>query len=226
MWLKINVVDRIFSRVLNFLGICWLISNGCIWTIDEAAGLIDAPHGCEWASNREKKGSRSHVNHIKEARDLVRLTLWAEKRCRFANIPVSAMLTGTACVMFCWPCIIVYQYSETNVMHLLFNLLRIKGLYIFRALVAHPQEALGILRACYVSWLHQHWCATPTQLINWIKNCIALVSLYPIVFSDFNHTLSSWIFSKNTLIQHLMKILPMGRTDRHSDTYDEANSRL
>jgi hypothetical protein len=32
------------------------------------------------------------------------------------------------------------QYSETNVMHFLFNLLRIKGLYMFRALLAHPQE--------------------------------------------------------------------------------------
>jgi hypothetical protein len=44
--------------------------------------------------------------------------------------------------MFCWRCIIVYQYSETNVMHFLFNLLRIKGLYMFRASLAHPQEAL------------------------------------------------------------------------------------
>jgi hypothetical protein len=34
------------------------------------------------------------------------------------------------------------QYSETNVMHFLFNLLRIKGLYVFRALLAHPQETL------------------------------------------------------------------------------------
>jgi hypothetical protein len=34
------------------------------------------------------------------------------------------------------------QYSETNVMHFLFNLLRIKGLYMFRALLAHPQEEL------------------------------------------------------------------------------------
>jgi hypothetical protein len=34
------------------------------------------------------------------------------------------------------------QYSETNVMHFLFNLLRIKGLYMFRTLLAHPQEAL------------------------------------------------------------------------------------
>jgi hypothetical protein len=42
---------------------------------------------------------------------------------------------------FCWPCIVVYQYSETNVMHILFNLLRIKDLYMFRALLAHPQEA-------------------------------------------------------------------------------------
>jgi hypothetical protein len=35
----------------------------------------------------------------------------------------------------------VYQYSETNVMHFLFSLLRIKGLYMFRALLAHPQKA-------------------------------------------------------------------------------------
>jgi hypothetical protein len=35
----------------------------------------------------------------------------------------------------------VHQYSETNVMHFLFSLLRIKGLCMFRALLAHPQEA-------------------------------------------------------------------------------------
>jgi membrane protein CcdC involved in cytochrome C biogenesis len=45
-------------------------------------------------------------------------------------------------LMFCKPCIIAYQYSETKVMHFLFSLLRIKGLYMFRALLAHPQEAL------------------------------------------------------------------------------------
>jgi hypothetical protein len=36
----------------------------------------------------------------------------------------------------------VNQYSKTNVMHLLLNLLRIKDLYIFRALLSHLQEAL------------------------------------------------------------------------------------
>jgi hypothetical protein len=34
------------------------------------------------------------------------------------------------------------QYSETNVMPFLFSLLRIKGLYMFRALLAHPQDVL------------------------------------------------------------------------------------
>jgi hypothetical protein len=51
-----------------------------------------------------------------------------------SNIDVSIEL-------FCWPCIIAYQYSETNVMHFLFGILRIKCLYMFRALLAHPQEA-------------------------------------------------------------------------------------
>jgi hypothetical protein len=35
-----------------------------------------------------------------------------------------------------------YYYSETNVKHFLFNLLRIKGLYMFRVLLAQFQEAL------------------------------------------------------------------------------------
>jgi hypothetical protein len=34
------------------------------------------------------------------------------------------------------------QYNETNVMRFSFNLLRIKGLYMFRALLDHPQEVL------------------------------------------------------------------------------------
>jgi hypothetical protein len=36
----------------------------------------------------------------------------------------------------------IYQYNETNVTHFPFNLLRIKSLYMFRALLAHPQEVL------------------------------------------------------------------------------------
>jgi hypothetical protein len=36
----------------------------------------------------------------------------------------------------------VHQYSETNVIHFLFILLRINGLDMFRALLADPQEAL------------------------------------------------------------------------------------
>jgi hypothetical protein len=35
-----------------------------------------------------------------------------------------------------------YQRSESNLMHFLYNLLRIKSLYMFRALIAHPQEKL------------------------------------------------------------------------------------
>jgi hypothetical protein len=45
--------------------------------------------------------------------------------------------------------IIVYQSSETNVMNFLFNLLRTKALYMFRALLAHPQKALHKLHLVY-----------------------------------------------------------------------------
>jgi hypothetical protein len=49
----------------------------------------------------------------------------------------------------------IYQYSETNVMHLLFILFRINRFYMFRAyfliLRRRLQAALGILLACFVS---------------------------------------------------------------------------
>jgi hypothetical protein len=52
----------------------------------------------------------------------------------------------------------VYQYSKTNVMHFLLNLLRTGPLHVpsINSLSSggHAQTAVGILRACYVSWLH------------------------------------------------------------------------
>jgi hypothetical protein len=51
------------------------------------------------------------------------------------------------------------QFSETKVMHFLFSLLRIKGLYMFRALLAHLQEALHKRQLVYcvrvMSWCNQ-----------------------------------------------------------------------
>jgi hypothetical protein len=39
-------------------------------------------------------------------------------------------------------CICYIHYTETNLINFLFNLLRIKGFYMFRGLLVHPQEAL------------------------------------------------------------------------------------
>jgi hypothetical protein len=43
--------------------------------------------------------------------------------------------------MFILP-VVDSQCSETNVMQFLFSFITIKGLYMFRALLEHPQEAL------------------------------------------------------------------------------------
>jgi hypothetical protein len=54
-------------------------------------------------------------------------------------------------LMFCWPCIIVYQYNETNMMHFWSNLLRIKASACF-------EHYLLTLRRCctngvwYIAW--------------------------------------------------------------------------
>jgi hypothetical protein len=46
-------------------------------------------------------------------------------------------------LMFCWLCIVVYQYSKTNEMHFPYSiLLWISSLYMFRALLARLQGAL------------------------------------------------------------------------------------
>jgi hypothetical protein len=52
-------------------------------------------------------------------------------------------------------------------MHFSFNSVRITGLYVFRALLAHPQEALYRWNLVYcmrvVSWLHQDWSGILVQ---------------------------------------------------------------
>jgi hypothetical protein len=56
--------------------------------------------------------------------------------------------------------ILQYQYTETNVMHFSFNLLRIKGLYMFRALLAHPLEALHKRHLEYCLRMMSFGCGT------------------------------------------------------------------
>jgi hypothetical protein len=81
----------------------------------------------------------------------------------------------------------VYQYSETNVMQFLFSLLRIKGLYTFRALLAQPQEALhkmqlvycvrvmsvGCTRVCTANWHNMnaiYQMLFVERLLRWASN--------------------------------------------------------
>jgi hypothetical protein len=93
---------------------------------------------------------------------MYRVSLW-NKTCsviserwrrgfRFCAVPVmylsisvkNAMCHVTSCEQFPFyrPTLFGDQYNGTNMMHFSFNLLRIKGLYMFRALLAHPQESL------------------------------------------------------------------------------------
>jgi hypothetical protein len=71
------------------------------------------------------------------------------------------------------------QYRETNVMHFLSSLLRIKGLYMFRALLAHPQQALHKQHLIYcvrvLSVELQSWCSQLIQHALNIQNgaCVA-----------------------------------------------------
>jgi hypothetical protein len=65
------------------------------------------------------------------------------------------------------------QYKETNVMHFSFNLLRIRGLYMFRALLAHPQEALHKRDLVYCLRIMSVGCGTVA-----VKLCHSQLTLY------------------------------------------------
>jgi hypothetical protein len=89
-------------------------------------------------------------------------------------------------LMFGWPCIIVYQYSETNVMHFLFNLLRIKDLCMFRALLAHLHEALHKRHLVYCvrvmsAGCYQGWSGAPCRLM---AACVMTCEHFVIAFCD------------------------------------------
>jgi hypothetical protein len=53
--------------------------------------------------------------------------------------PCTCMNSYIPNLMFCWPCVILNQYSKTNLTHFSFSWLWIKTSYMFRALPAHPQ---------------------------------------------------------------------------------------
>jgi hypothetical protein len=107
--------------------------------------------------------------------------------------------------------ILVPHYNETNVMHFSFSLLRIKGLYMFRSLLADPQEALnkqhlvycvrimsvgcatvavtalGMLRVC----LYGSWLCCNRAIANWHTHAI-----YQVQFVQHLLRMSKWC-SKN-----------------------------
>jgi hypothetical protein len=59
----------------------------------------------------------------------------------------------------------IYQYNETNVLHFSFSLLRIKSLYMFRALLAHPNDSLHKRYLVYCVRVMSVGCATETATV-------------------------------------------------------------
>jgi hypothetical protein len=67
----------------------------------------------------------------------------------------------------------VYPCNETKVMHFSFTLLRIKSLYMFRALVAHLQEALNKRHSVYWVRIMSVGCGTVA-----VEPCHSQLTLY------------------------------------------------
>jgi hypothetical protein len=122
--------------------------------------------------------------------------------------------------MFCWPYFIVYQYGETNVMHFLFNLLRIKGLYMFRALLAHPQEALHKWHLLYcvrvmsvgcikIESKLQSWCSQlTTNMMHFLFSLLRIKGFY--MFRALLAHLQEALYKRHLL--YCVRVLSVGCT--------------
>jgi hypothetical protein len=128
-------------------------------------------------------------------------------------------LSSRSYLMACWPCIIAHQYSETNVMHFLFNIFRVNGHDRFRASLAHPQETLdkrhfGILRARCVSWLHQMQPTDTTRMQ--FTNCHLCITSWgwasdarnmyrPLILNKLNRKCILLVFTVMTEATYLLR---------------------
>jgi hypothetical protein len=75
----------------------------------------------------------------------------------------------------------VYQYNKTNAMHFSFILLRINGLYMFRALLAHPQKALKKQHLVYCMRVMSVGCGTTAVKLQSWHNQLAYARNIPSV---------------------------------------------
>jgi hypothetical protein len=71
------------------------------------------------------------------------------------------------------------QYDETNVTRFSFTLLRIKSLYMFRALIAHPQEALHKRHLVYCVRIMSVGSATISVKLTYVCNITSAVCVTP-----------------------------------------------
>jgi hypothetical protein len=112
------------------------------------------PHAChmlypfvlwlrEWYLARSADSEACHCGVCPVTFYPVRL----RRKCRSGHSSVHHSTLSS--LIFCWPCIVVCQYNEANVMHFSLNLLRIKDLCMFQTLFTHSQDALHKLHLVF-----------------------------------------------------------------------------
>jgi hypothetical protein len=71
---------------------------------------------------------------------------------------------------------VLCRYNKINVMHFSFNLLRIKGLYMYRALLTYPQEVLNTRHLVHCMRRMSVGCGT--FAVNSLQLCYRQLTLY------------------------------------------------
>jgi hypothetical protein len=106
-------------------------------------GLVSDTVGTMWLCSYVKKTNKMHtfserfISVELSLTCLVQIIVHHQKVCT-SSLQYQSIVSATTLLSRC----MVNQYSKTNVIHFLFHLLRINGLYMFRSLLDHLQEAL------------------------------------------------------------------------------------
>jgi hypothetical protein len=111
-------------------------------------------------------------------------------------------------------CTKVSPYSETNVMHFLFSLLRIKCLYMFRALLVHPQEALHKQHLIYSVRVMSVGCN-----LDWRSTAILVqpTDITRTQYTKCRFCSTSWRWASNA--RNIYRLLPLNKLNKICITF-------
>jgi hypothetical protein len=116
------------------------------------------------------------------------------------HVMLFTLLNGSIC-MLCWPCIVVYQYSETNVMHFL--------LLCWPCIIAYQYSETNVMHFLLLCWLcivvYQY---SETNVMHFLLLCWPCIIAYQYSETNMMHFLFSLLRIKGNYMFRVLLVHP------------------